>query len=130
MSGRHRQIETHGQRAYGVPSTHDHLLLTSNFQLPTSYLLVVPCPGTNLAAAPYSLSSRQMNSISSPPPVFRSGRRSRPVNFIWTVREKAPGSSSVNSLTMRPQLMRVHRSIVCICSVCGVPTPSIQNLSL
>src|SRR5688572_2920237 len=81
------------------------------------YLLLVPCPGVMPDALPYSLLSRQMNSIRSPPPTFRSGRSSRALNVMVTGLEKAPGSSSVNTLRRVPQLSRVNRSMVCSCSV-------------
>ena len=44
--------------------------------------------------------------------------------------ENAPGSSIVTVLIIVPMFGRVHRSIVCSFSVCGVPLRSNQNLSL
>src|SRR5262245_9739362 len=89
----------------------------------------VPLPTSICAARPYSLSSRQMNSIRSALP-SRSGRNRRPVKCSFTGRVSAPGSSRVKSFSMRPQLVRVQRSTVWSCSVCGVPRLSNQNLSL
>lgn len=66
------------------------------------YLFPAPVPGWKLPALPYWLSSLQMNSIRSPAPVCRSGRSSLDVNFNRTGRDKAPGSSSVTSLTSVP----------------------------
>ena len=62
--------------------------------------------------------------ISSP------GAASRAVHVVTNARENAPGSSIVTSLRSVPSLTRVQRSMVCSCSVCGVPCRSNQNLSL
>ena len=44
--------------------------------------------------------------------------------------EYAPGSSTVTLISMWPMSLRVQRSMVCSCSVCGCPRRSNQNLSL
>jgi hypothetical protein len=60
------------------------------FRTGRAYLFSTPVPGLNPPALPYWLSSRQMNSISSPPPTFRFGFSNLAVNFSCTGRERAP----------------------------------------